>query len=192
MLSAGLIIIGVTGFLAGLKQKRQLENQIRTFSAAVQIAATKDDIQGLTAHIDDGFSNLVAAIKGVKPPPPTKKVTPVEPQLPPPLVRNLVFTQRRAPSTDPRFPYGLQVIIQSNINIQPVGFAFVCDGEISKVDFFVAGQGAYFNVLTGISGDKKNVGLVKFSFPALTPETPLVVTLLSKTDVRVVEVQQVP
>jgi hypothetical protein len=138
----------------------------------------------------DGFATVIAAIKGAKAP---SKITPqnVGPQLPPALVQNLTFTQRKAPSNDPALPYGLQIIIQSNITIQPVGFAFVCTGEVGKLNFFIAGQGAYMNVQTGIAGEKNTVGFVKFSFPPLTPETPLVVTLLSKGDIRVTEVQQI-
>jgi len=170
-------------------ERKELRGQIGQLISSAQIQATGDDIKRLDTHIGEGFANVTAAIKGVR-----REVHPpqvaVGPQLPPALAQHLTFTQRRAPSSNPALPYGLQVIIQTNINIQPVGFAFVCTGEVGDINFFIAGQGAYMNVQTGIAGEKKNIGFVKFSFPPLTPETPMVVTLLSKGDIRVTEVQQ--
>lgn len=175
---------------ASMEERKLLQGQIGQLISASQIQATSDDIQKLDAHMTEGFATVVAAIRGVKAAATTTPQQKVGPQLPPALVQNLTFTQRRAPSSAPSLPYGLQIIIQSNITIQPVGFAFVCDGEVGKVQFFIAGQGAYLNVQTGIAGEKKNIGYVRFSFPPLQPETPLVVTLLSKGDIRVTEVQQ--
>jgi hypothetical protein len=40
---------------------------------------------------------------------------------------------------------------------------------------------------TGVTGEKKNIAFIKFTFPPLTPETPLVVTLLSRSQIRVVK-----
>ena len=104
-----------------------------------------------------------------------------------PTIENTRLVQKSVPSNDPQFPFGLQVIIQSNIVIQPVALALECDGEIGKVSFFIGGQGVYMNVQTGIAGANKNVAVVRFSFPSLTPESPMVVTLLSKTQVKVVK-----
>ena len=172
------------------KDRTATREQIGQLIAAAQIQATSDDVKKLDIHIEEEFANVVAAIKGAKPEVHPPQVA-AGPQLPPALVQHLTFTQRRAPSSDPSLPYGLQVIIQTDINIQPVGFAFVCTGMVGDVKFFIAGQGAYLSVTTGISGEKKNIAFVKFAFPPLTPETPLVVTLLSKEDIRVTEVQQI-
>jgi hypothetical protein len=172
------------------KERTATREQIGQLIAAAQIQATSDDVKRLDSHIGEGFANVTASIRGVKPVVRPPQVA-TGPQLPPALVQHLTFTQRRAPSSDPSLPYGLQVIIQTNINIQPVGFAFACTGEVGDVKFFIAGQSAYLSVATGISGEKKNIAFVKFAFPSLAPETPLVVTLLSKEDIRVTEVQQV-
>lgn len=176
---------------ASAQERSLLQKQIGQLISASQIQATNDDIHRLDANVTAEFSSVIAAIKGVKISPKTTPAQNPGPQLPPALVQNLTFTQRRAPSSTPNLPYGLQVIIQTNINIQPVGFAFECTGEVGNIGFFVAGQGAYMNVQTGIAGEKKNIGFVKFSFPPLAPETPLVVTLLSKEDIRVTKVDQI-
>jgi hypothetical protein len=152
--------------------------------------ATHEDIKMLDQHMSDGFAAVIAAIKGEKLPEHKQTVVPpsLEPQLPPALVQKVTATQRRVPSPDPNLPYGLQVVIQTNVTIQPVGLAFQCTGEVGKVDFFVVGSGVSMNVTTGIGGSNNSVAFVKFSFPPVTPEAPLVVTLLSKTDIRVTEV----
>jgi hypothetical protein len=204
-LAISLVIVGGGAFASDLVQRAEdqrekeaaiaerkiLLQQNGQLIAASQIQATSDDIHKLDAHITDGFLTVVAVIKGVKAPTKTTPAQNIGPQLPPALAQNLTFTQRRAPSSDPSLPYGLQIIIQSNITIRPVGFAFACTGEVGKIDFFIAGQSAYLSVTTGISGEKKNIPFVKFAFPPLVPETPLVVTLLSKEDIRVTEVQQI-
>jgi hypothetical protein len=41
------------------------------------------------------------------------------------------------------------------------------------------------NVQTGRAGPANNIAVVRFSFPPLRPETPLVITLLSKAQIRV-------
>lgn len=45
--------------------------------------------------------------------------------------------------------------------------------------------------LTGIAGRKNNVAVVKLGFRPLDPETPVVVTLLSRKDIRATELQQI-
>jgi hypothetical protein len=81
------------------------------------------------------------------------------------------------------------VIIQSNIVLQPVGFGLQCDGDIGDFSFFIAGEGAYLNVRQGHRG---NTLEFSFNFPALSPENSLVVTILSKTQIRVVRAYKIP
>ena len=151
-------------------------------------------MQKLDADLSNGFRRVEEAVRGVKPSPPIssqKPAPPIGPQLPPALIQNLTVTQRRAPSSDPSLPYGLQIIIQSNIEISPVAFAFVCSGDVGKIDFFIAGQGGLMNTENGYMGQGKNIPYLKIGFPPLTPTNPLVVTLLSKDDIRVTSVQQI-
>ena len=192
------IFVGVGGVISNSMQKSEdkakaegdrqtLIGQVGQLISASQIQATSDDIHKLGAQITDGFAAVIAAIKGVKAPPKTVQQLSVSPQLPPALVQKLTVTQRRAPSSNPSLPYALQVIIQTNINIQPLGFEFVCDGPVGGIDFFIAGQIVYQMKETGVKG---NIAYFKLGYPPLRPETPLVVTLLSKENIRVVEIRQ--
>lgn len=108
--------------------------------------------------------------------------------VPIPTIENTRLIQKPTISDKAEYPYGLQVIIQSNVVIQPVGFGLECDGEIGDFSFFIAGQTAYMSVQKGIGGGaNRNVAIIKFGFPPLTPESPMVVTLFSKTQIKVVK-----
>ena len=130
-------------------ERGELMKQISTLIASAQIQATGDHIKQLGTQMKDGFDRVVATLKGegkAVAPAPLEKPTSV------PTVENTTLVQRSAPSSDPQLPYGLQVILQSNVVLDPVAIALECNGEVGKVNFFIAGQGAYLNVQTGVSG----------------------------------------
>jgi hypothetical protein len=204
LIAVVLVLFGVGAFISDTTQKNQdkaeLEaernsaredrkmflqqtNQLLTFA---QSQATKDDLKQLGIDILNGLSKVESAIRG-KPP---KAILP--PALPPPTVEHTRFTTRRAPSSDPAAPYGLQVIIQSDITISPVDFGIECTGEVSSVTSFLTGQGVYMSVYNGAAPNNKNVAVVRFTFPPMEPSTPLVVTILSKEDIRVKQIIRYP
>lgn len=183
------LFLGIGGFLSNQSQKekqeemtKELKNQITTLINSTQIQATNDDINKLRKEIQIRFDRVASAIKGK--PIATQSIEP-----PPtiPTIENTRIIQKTTLSDDPQFLYGLQVIVQSNVVLQPVAIALECDEEIGKIKFFIAGQAVYMNVYTGIKEANKNVAMIRFSFPPLTPESPMVVTLLSKTKIRVVK-----
>lgn len=176
----------ITGFIQSIRSDSELRGQVRTMYARTMLEATKDDIETLTGHIDSGFKSVVEAIIGVKTvkqikPPIVKPPEQQNPVLPSPP--HITWAQSRTLSPDPQL-YALQVTIQSDQSI-PVSFAIECTGPVSKVDAFLVGQGAYMSVLLGTLQGNPNVAVVKIGFPPLTPQTPLVVTILSKENIRV-------
>jgi hypothetical protein len=186
-----VILIGFTGFLQSMRSNDKLKAQARQAYSVSLISATKDDIKSLTEHLDEGFENVIAAVNALRtgkmPPPLIKK----QPQLPPPVVEHIRYTESRIASSDPSAPYGLQAIIQTDTPIQPVGFKITCDGEITDGNFFVVGQSVMMGVAKGFSQDKKSF-LFSFQYPPVKPETPIVVKLQSRTDIRVTKIEQVP
>ena len=155
-----------------------LRDQITTLLNASRISATTDDIAKLDSNLEKGLDKVVSAINGKSAP----KQTPEHIQQNP-IIENTQIIQKPTISNKPNLPYGLQVIIQSNITIQPTGFGLQCDGEIGDFGFFIAGQGAYLNVHEGHKGNTLEFG---FSYPPLTPENSLVVTIFSKTQIKVI------
>ena len=113
----------------------------------------------------------------------------------PAVVRDVqIITQERVPSNNQNFPFGLRVIVQTNVAIQPVSIVFRCDGEIGQGDVRFAGDtGAIFiKSRSRILPQRPDTFLVSFEFPAFTPEKAMLVTLFSKTAIRVIEFSQVP
>ena len=197
----GLIIFGVLLSILTFWQQSRARTRSQTEQAALrdQIGALVraemrsgvTDAQGIRTDIRIGFEALKDAIDKIKIAAPKEAPKPkIEfPALPPPVVSEFRFTERRTDSVRKDAEYGLQVIIQTTTTIQPASFRIECTGDIADVKFFVAGQPAMMNMRTDING---NVAFVSFGFPPFTPESPLVVTLLSKTDIRVKQIDRLP
>lgn len=181
-------IIAITGYLVAESSETELKGQIGRLYSQVRSEATKDDVSNLTTHIDNGFKTVVDAIASLcKParPPKSTQAPPSQSSLSVPP--HVSITQARAVSTDAQFKFGLQVTVQSDQQI-PASFAIECSGEVGKVDAFMVGQSAYLSVQLGIGTDP-DVAIVHFGYPPLTPQSPLVVTILSKDDIRVKQVR---
>lgn len=183
----GVMGIGITGYQQYKNDEKndKLIGQITSFVNASKTQATIDDVRKIGTDMQDemqtGLDRVIAAIKG-KPEPPQKAATIT--QAPVPTVENTRLIQKTTTSDNSELPYGLQVIIQSNIVMQPVSIALECNGEIGDFSFFIAGQVVYMNVRKSING---NVAQLSFGSPPLTPESPLVITLLSKKQISVIK-----
>jgi len=103
-------------------------------------------------------------------------------------VAHVRFAERQVSSSTDAAPYGLQVIIQTDVPIQNAAFKIHCDGIIYNGRFFVAGQGAMMNVYQKIING--TTFTFRFGFPAFTPDSPIVVTLLAKSKIRVKQIEQ--
>jgi hypothetical protein len=191
-LAAVLFLLGVSGIVSNRQQRKQdrddrliLVGQIRLLIAASTVQATSDDIKKLDTDISEGFSRLEAAIRG-------KAINPITRQNPlgPALPANIKIIQKRAPSTDPNAIFGLQIILQTDTMIKPTGFRLYFDGPIEHAGFFLAGQSVYTDVDEVTSGDKKWYAF-GFKSPEFSPTSPIVITVASKANVRVIRVEQV-
>jgi len=156
-----------------------VESQARQL-AQPGIIATRDDIASLSAGMKDGFTEVLEAIKGVH-----ARVNKPPEEVPPAVVRHLRFTEKRIASNSDKSPYALQVTIQTDVTMQPVSLRVRFDGDIDDAKFFEAGQAVYMNVRTSTQG---NTFAFSFGFPPFPPESPIVVTVLSKSPVRVTQI----
>ena len=103
-------------------------------------------------------------------------------------VTHIRFVERQVSSTTDLAPYALQVIIQTDVPIQNAGFKIQCDGIIHSGRFFVAGQGVMMNVHQQIIAG--TTFAFRFGFPTFTPDSPIVVTLMAKSKIRVKQIEQ--
>ena len=150
-----------------------------------------------------GFEKLTSAINGLRssgtkkgssapvekpvisePPKPEQQIT-----LGPAIVQHLQVSQRRAVSNKSDVPYAIQVILQTDVPTQPTAFLIECNADIEEGKFFVTNQPVMMGVGFGVQADKKKF-YFRFNFPSFTPESPIVVTLTSKSDIRVVAVNK--
>ncbi len=156
-----------------------------------QVADLQDQLisQGKNVEAIRG-SNIVSGKQPIK-----VEVTNPSPgttQEPPILADVRIASQRRTVSTDPNYPYALEIIIQTNQQIQPVAFAVECDGEVGRGSAGFSGSGMYTNVRDGIAAGHNNIFIFQWETPAFSPDMPITVTLLSKTAIRARQLHKLP
>ncbi len=203
---AVFVVIGIAGFGFGLSDKAENKRQMETMLAAARTQATEADMKSLRDELgnlrrdtNSGFDSIVAAFNSAKSlsTKPLIKRTPVMVPLPqenqvalgPGIVQHVQVSQQRTVSNRDDAKFALQVTIQTDVPTQPTAFMIECNGDIEDGHFFLAGQAVMMGVGYGVQPDKKSFYL-RFAFPAFTPESPIVVTLLSKTDIRVLKVSK--
>jgi len=203
-----LAVIGLVGFVLGVIDKNENTRNMTDLFNRSKIQATTQDIKSLrddiSNDINKGFDKVVLAINSlhvsgniVKTKASPTVITPVEQprsapnkiSLGPGLVQHIQISQGRTVSNRDDAPYALQVTLQTDIPTQPTAFMFETDGDIEDGRFFLVGQSVMMSVGYGIQPDKRHFYL-KFAFPSFTPESPIVVTLLSKTDIHVIAVRK--
>lgn len=176
--------------VAQREQIRILVDQIRTLVHNSTTQATSADIRGLSDEISVGFQRMETGITGEHATPSPHPNRPVV-SPPPPAPQGIRFTQKRVPSTDSENPYALQIVVQSDTSVTPVGLKFTFTSEISKIDFFMAGQTAMMMVQTFVVQADPKIGVVRVGYPPLSPDTPMVVTVLSKENVNLVSMDKI-
>ncbi|MGA2465468.1 MAG: hypothetical protein ABSH06_14070 [Thermodesulfobacteriota bacterium] len=160
----------------------------------------RQDLNNLTNEIKAIANFLQTPSKTVKikpsleaPPvtttPPTSTTAQNKISLGPEIVQHIQVSQGRTVSNRDDAPYALQVILQTDVSTQPTAFMIETDGDIEDGRFFLVGQAVMMSVGYGVQPDKRHFYL-GFAFPAFTPPSPIVITLLSKTDIRVIAVRK--
>jgi hypothetical protein len=113
------------------------------------------------------------------------------PQAPPPMVGSVrIASQKTVVSTNPKFPYALEVILQTDASIEPVAFGIECDGDIGDADAIFVNGGMMVQTKNGFLNKSTKLWGFEWSSPAFTPDKPIAITVFSKTYVRVVKLQQ--
>ncbi len=160
----------------------KLREQIGTLIRA-ELQSGLEDTRGLREDLRIGFQDLKSSIAAIGQTRTKQQQVKIPfPQLPPPAVSEFKFTERRTDSPSKEAPYGLQVVVQTSTSIQPTAFRIEFSGEISRIDFFVSGQPVIMNKRWRVDG---NTAYISFGFPPFLPEYPLVLTVFSKTNIRV-------
>jgi len=179
--------------------RKALTGQITTLINGSQSQATSADVRSLSDGLSLGFQRLENAIRGASDSIEKAAKKPVAPIVQSAAAaqaasgvapQSIRFSQKRVPSADPSSPYGLQVIVQSDVSFSPVGLRLKFTGPIGKIDFFMAGQPMMMMTQNFVT-DNPSEGVVKVGYPALGPESPMVVTILSTTDVKLISIERI-
>jgi hypothetical protein len=109
----------------------------------------------------------------------------------PPILTGIrIASQKRIPSDDPKLPYGLEVVIQTDADIEPVAIAVICSGAIGKGNAGFSNGGAYTMSKQGLANGHPEVYLAEWKSPVWTPRDPIVVQLFSEDAIRALSVSR--
>lgn len=184
----------ISSIKLGKKEHKKAESYIaRIKELKVDFILTQRDKQALRRYGSylgkNGLDDLITAVRE------NRAVTPVR------VVEETarsgivsILAQEQIASIKPEFPYALRVVIRTDIRVQPVSLIFRCDGEISDGFVSFAGEEAiiFFKMKIGVFPNRSDLFLAMFESPALLPEKAMILTLFSKTSIRVVEMSATP
>lgn len=99
------------------------------------------------------------------------------------------FSVRHLDSGNAEFPYEMRITLQPKVSIQPIHVILKCKEEFGLVKYGFTFPGGMMGVLDGINPRPKEYEFMIGS-PALTPENPLIIRVLSATHNEVIEVER--
>jgi len=102
-------------------------------------------------------------------------------------IETVTFTQKSVPSDKPEYAYAVEAVVQTNTNIQPVSLMLSCSVEVEEITPRLP---MMTEVAMGYITGHKELALLKSSFPALSPDKPLIVVLKSKQENKVLAVKR--
>lgn len=108
---------------------------------------------------------------------------------PPAFVSLRIASQEQAISTDQNLPYCLKVIVQTDKEISPLALIFFFDARAEKVLY---SDGTFMEMMTGntFGTPSQTEWLLQRESPPLTASHPLVLTIYSRTRLRVVKLSR--
>jgi hypothetical protein len=153
----------------------------------------KDGFRFFAKHKDDGTYAWFPGGDAEPLNPAPSSAQPTNPSVVAPLLADVrIASQRQVVSTRPDLPYGWEVVLQTNLRIEPVAFYVECDSEVGEGHAGFATGGAYSKVKSGsMAGGSKQWGF-EWETPAFTPDKPIVITLYSKQPLKVTAFHQFP
>ena len=99
--------------------------------------------------------------------------------IPQPKLANIrIASQKQIASTNPNFPYGLEVVIQTDVAISPVAFLFKFTGNVGDGNAMPIGLFEQF--MQGVPPGMPDAFFAEWSRPDFIPETPIIVRVYSK------------
>ena len=207
LLGGILFVLGITASCATYRDKQENQRQMDALLAATRVQATNDDLGTLRREINDLRMDVQAVLTSIidangstnkqseKMPVRETQKKDSRPSinlenhisLGPAIVKHIHASQRRTISNSDNEKYALQLVLQTDVESRPTAFMVECDEGIDKGNFFVAGQPVLMQAVSGVQKDSRKF-YFRFSFPTFSPGSPIIVTLFSKHDIKVIRV----
>lgn len=105
-----------------------------------------------------------------------------------PVLVGLRYIDTPTPSTNEQFPYGLQVVVQTDSILKSPTIILVFDGDVGNGTYRIQGAVTSNTLRSGILVDNPNTYLVEIEKPDIRPETPIIFKIFSKSLIKVVDV----
>lgn len=106
------------------------------------------------------------------------------------LAEGVRASVREVPSSRTDMPYSLELTVRVSAIVQPFGLILTGDGVVDDLDFQVPGEGVYRMVLKGHIKGRPDQYYVGFESPAVSPQSPVVITLLAKHPIRISKIER--
>lgn len=108
-----------------------------------------------------------------------------------PRVEGVRVSMQQVASPREDAPYAIQIVVQVASPVQPFGVAVVCSKDVVEGKFSVVGSSTYQQVATGYLNHAPSKSyFVTFASPAVTPSSPLVVTVMCREPFEVLSVER--
>jgi len=159
----------------------ELKQQVKTLALPPAPGSTANDIGLLRGDMRAGFDSILKALKTLG-----AKVEAVKPPQPGATAASthLTWGSREVVSPVSAYAHALQVIVRPDAPLQPTQLQLNFDGPIEQVDYFTAGKAMSVQMAVQKGKTANNMGYVLcYEFPPLSPDAPLVFTVLSKETV---------
>jgi hypothetical protein len=104
-----------------------------------------------------------------------------------PSVEGITLTTRQVPSQRNDAPYAIEVTVQVQANVSPFGLAFIADQPLAGGTFTGTRFSAFSMSLEGTLNEAPDRSYwFHFEAPAVTPQSPLLVTLFAKQPFKII------
>lgn len=111
---------------------------------------------------------------------------------PAPMLAHIrIADQKQVVSTLSDFPYAWQVVLQTDQEIAPVAFELICDGNVGRGEANFNGGAVFTQSKSGGMDNAPNTFGFEWATPAFTPNNPIIVTLWSKSPLKVLSIQKI-
>ena len=87
-------------------------------------------------------------------------------------------------------PYSVELTVRVADIVQPFGVVLTGAGVVDDLDFEVLGQAVYTMVLKGHIEGRPDQYYVGFDSPAVSPQTPVVITLRARQPIRIAKIER--